>query len=414
MTYAAIAGVVPMHVWNLERSVDPEEALSRIEKIIADLGLRADFELIDSRFMVSSAVLYDEHDVQLATAAGKGRFARCGALAELLEHWASSLRLARSPRTVMPARKILEQPALEREGIVQSCRDLDSLPLVVQEFRSVRDGQPCFLPCQLIYPSWTPLEGESAAACERLARYGTNSGCAFGLTLHDALLHGLNEVIERHVVSQLYLQLLELPSDAQFRELPAQAWPEEPRELGGEVESRYDAQIELLIADSGFSTWCAIAIARSKSGQFALPQLGSGSSLFPELAVCRAVAELAQCCVFSSETPRRGAEAAIGLARDFRSFEPVVYLAPGAVRYPVLDRLPHAACEALPPERQWARIRDALQERGYAACTSELARLGADGVIAQVFVPGLEQFHLIREGNVVAPQAFLLADSGSA
>jgi ribosomal protein S12 methylthiotransferase accessory factor len=396
-------------VWNLERSIDPDEALQRIEAIFSELGFHPDLEVVDADFMVSYAVLYDEHESPLAKGGGKGRFATCGALAELLEHYASTLALSRSIRTVMPMRRILEQPALRREGILQACADLGSLPVVVQEFRSVRDGQPCFIPCQLINPDWRPLEGESAPACDRLVRYAVNSGYAFGLTLHDALLHGLNEVIEHHVASQLYLHWVGLPSDAQFYELAARAWPDDLTALARGLESRCDAQIELVLADSGFSTWCAIAIGRSKSAHFALPQVGSGSSFYPELAVRRAVAELVQCCVLYDETVRQEDEKAIALTREFPGYEPAVFLPAGALRWPVLGALPSGSGERLPPERQWARICEAVERRGYTVHMTEVARLGADGVIAQVFVPGLERFDLIRLGSVVAPQAVLLA-----
>ncbi|WP_277423447.1 YcaO-like family protein, partial [Pseudomonas viridiflava] len=72
----------------------------------------------------------------------------------------------------------------------------------------MQSGAPVLLPAVLQMPH-IPLTGKACMQAELsfLNKYSSNSGIAFGCSRPEALLHGLNEVVERHVLSKIFMSL---------------------------------------------------------------------------------------------------------------------------------------------------------------------------------------------------------------
>lgn len=93
-------------------------------------------------------------------------------------------------------------------------------------------------------------------------------------------------------------------------------------------------------------------------------------------------------------------------AEQFQKLEKVVYLPEEVLNYPFLENIPETP-EVINPEKQWEDIRHAMKKNGYPLYYTELANFDELGYVVQVFAPGLDRFHLIRSGNLVASQATL-------
>lgn len=63
------------------------------------------------------------------------------------------------------------------------------------------------VPVQLINPDIVPMAIDVPEPQSFLSRYSTNSGTAFGLTTNEALLHSVNELVERDALSDLYYSI---------------------------------------------------------------------------------------------------------------------------------------------------------------------------------------------------------------
>ncbi|GII86755.1 hypothetical protein Ssi03_47450 [Sphaerisporangium siamense] len=235
-----------------------------------------------------------------------------------------------------------------------------------------------------------------------LMRYSCNSGSAIGVTADEALLHALNETVERDALSLLLVCAFlgrerfrpavvdpaTLPSDL------ARALARAERVAGGPVwllDITTDLGVPVMLA------YVAPAGGRPH-------RRGSGASASPAHAARRAVAELVQTVAAESLpwSARRGDLR--GLARH-----PELY---ACGRFDLTAHLRDARTVPLGREPAPAHPRDRLRElvatlvaHGRTPYYRTVAVLPGEITVVHVVVPGLERFMLITDGNLVLPGA---------
>lgn len=348
----------------------------------------------------------------MAQGMGKGwpEEARVGALFEALEHYLTGPAMF-DPVIVELAEctKVAAGP-MRGEACAVLLAQTPGQWLACHHYRRLGGGPGILVPLSLSAPWY--VETHAGQLREQvgdtydygqLMRYSCNSGSAIGVTLAEALLHALNEVIERDAFSLLLVRSF-LPTD-DFRLTLI-----DPDTLSEELAHAYVAVVRLtrspvylldITSDLGVPTMLAYVAPTLNHPH----RRGVGTSFSPVYAAWRALTELLQTTlgetVSPSHVPHHGELA--GLAEH-----PVLHR---CGRFDLTDQLPGALMIPFPwsdeapghPFSQLRKLAAILAMRGYTPFYRSVAALPGEITVVHAIVPGLERFMLITDGNLVLP-----------
>lgn len=299
----------------------------------------------------------------------------------------------------------------------------EGIPAV--EFQLISDqsspSRPVWLPAALFdSPSHknSLIDGiEPDNTLRRLAiGYWSTNGYAAGMNRHEALLHAVNEIVERDAFSAFLLDLgFGHPSGDRL--ILNDSWLSA---LMQDIERTTDSTIELRVLPALTNT-VVIAIG-SRIDSFGRRHIGCGASFSPQYAIERALMEYEQAWAGMHEHSAGTANPSIGSAdeRDLIN------------QYPFLQKCER--CVDIPPPISAIELHQLLKAQGAqpAAVAMQLEntlialhnsghpviartvysedRSTVDGntpAVVQAVVLGAEQFHLVTSGIVVEPIARL-------
>jgi oxazoline/thiazoline synthase len=237
----------------------------------------------------------------LRRSAGKGRTlaeARAGVLCEALERYSGVFR-GDEPR-VQARLDSLDAPAI----LPNQCQHFSNAKFQGREAWNARAEEgswvpPRFDPATLI--DWTPLRSISherqtfapTAYCyygyapttgEPCCRADSN-GTAAGNTLEEAILHGFLELVERDAVALWWYNRVQRPA------VDLGAFPNALRRLAGKLD---DGTMQILDLTTDLRVPVFAALSKTASDSGAELRFGFGAHLDPEIALSRALTELAQ------------------------------------------------------------------------------------------------------------------------
>lgn len=385
-----------------ERELTTHTATSKIYSIIHSLNLNATVKYATKNKLVATAELFDKQGKLVESGAGKGSESLVGALAESLEHLAT-FHINKSEVTTQPGDRIAIQIGAECDGFLRNLAN-DKSPIECYKLQNLEKKHDLLVPTIILSPqSKTPCITENHTS-HFLHRYSSNSGTAFGCTEAEALLHGTHEVIERHILSQLFIGICSLGENTTLYSPSASLL---------ENALDYDAsaimsakKLKVILIKDVFDVFFAIALPKAGPGDMHLSPIGSGCSLDIKIAIQRAVSEQFQ------------TEALYGLDEEANDLKILEVLASSKKLIPLIDfntvknlKLP---LMEMPDERmastvqqQLTNLSQALARAGRKIYYRTLARFD-ECAVTQVYIPGLERFNLIRHGCLVAPQRTLL------
>ncbi|MES9539450.1 YcaO-like family protein [Actinomadura sp. NPDC000600] len=420
----------PGGVGDRERSVPVAEALALALDAARAHGLHLAWsppdDTLDDRVTVFTAVLSDAagSPVGKATGKGVGRRSLASALFEAFEHAAAYGTLPGIPgglgREVLPP-----SPFQQFDLLYDHARGVrTAAPQATAEFRTLTGLYPARAGRRVAYPrAVTDLAyhcGDDEADLAVLQRYTTTNGYAAGATLDDALVHAVNELVERDAFSQYLLSSVLGPP----RPLP-RIEGGAPGPLRRALETvQAEAGTEATVVDITAHTGCVV-MAHLVPPEGPSGLAGLGCSPFPEIAYERAVTELHQ--EWTAFT--RGVTFADEGGREPADLAP----------YPLLHRaatVPEPVCgERLryeefvrgrgrsgPADGTPVHLLHTLRNRGFEVFWRPVwrhvagTRDGEHGVhVVQVIAPGLEQFHgvlfcrpLVPTGRLHSPRTCAL------
>lgn len=374
-----------------ERELNTEEAYNRLTRLHRHLGFHTRTQLSRPNGLVATCHLYDSDYNEVSCGAGKGEFCELGALAESLEHYFIS--------TITPASvesdQILKSIAPFDDWLLKSIPPNCQIPYI--ELQDLNSYDKIKIPAIMLAPSSRNIDEIEKTAAGYLAKYSTNSGTALGCTESEALLHAINEAIERHALSMYYLSLCSLTSPPELYR-PSISFLEETFAHDAEL-LRHAKNLDIFLTHDFYDVPFCIAICRSRK-EYSLSSVGSGSSIHPSIAMYRAVTEQLQCeQLYGSEEKQEDLSAEKMLAHSARLAS-------------LINPCPTYAVPAFhPPHTELSvrgQVKRTLINLGKQSKTVFYRTLYAHpslATVVQVFIPGLERFHLIRSGIPVAPQS---------
>ncbi|ANS78495.1 hypothetical protein SGUI_1099 [Serinicoccus hydrothermalis] len=426
-------------VWGgrAERELSGDQAWQRIHDDLGHLGWSSSARWADHAGPTAAQCILREgaREIELGVGAGKGRLdvAVVGAHFEALEHavtgpsWAPHLPVTAVDRA---------DPRLVEAWQGEEWWDrLDGSSLACVRATALGAGEDFPAPLFRSAP-WMLDESPEVGALRRrtgddtdygaAAAYSTNSGSAIGATAQEAILHGLNESVERDALS-LFLLLHVLgggPVPPLVRISPED---EELASCRTCAEEILGEEITLLDITTDIDVPCVLALAGTSTDE---PVYGSGASNDLRVAVERALTEIVQGHLLRRAVAEPGTSGGEGseigpgpsylrLSQEqagqhrevvdrFAAHPALLRCAtlrlghlatPGAVTHVPLTATNRSVSEQV----RW--VVRSLQDAGHRAGWVPLQQWPSGTTVAQVHVPGLESFHQVLVGHAPAPGA---------
>jgi ribosomal protein S12 methylthiotransferase accessory factor len=390
-----------------ERSLPLVQAHQQILAQLDELGLHASSRILGDKIVCVQTCLHTSDSKEVARGAGKGDpiAASVGALYEALEHYLSD-EWNSTPLHWQTYRYFANHPQFVDDSPLSLLVKQQEARIVCRSYRSLIDGPLFSYPLALTCPRYCehPLH-DDPTDLRALRRYASNSGTAIGATYDEAVLHALNESIERDALSLFLLKHFYYQHPYTLRRvIPTSLGPQAHDALLA-VNQQFNTQVVLLDISTEFcATTCLAFIPNSST----LPTVyGTGTSLDPMHAAWRALTELAQLKWLASEPPLHGylLNAQRHLARFKRLQRSLHFdtrhLMARPVEWVTLQQRQY-------PSRLEGQINGLVENlAGHGlipgVCTLFQSQLGT--TLVHVTIPGLERFFLVSTGNVVVPQA---------
>lgn len=373
-----------------EREFSIQEAKMRLSAILDQLGLQ--YRVLKSTEFVCYVGLFDQQGLLVAEGSGKGKYPQVGAIAEAIEHYHLEWSSYDETYLIRNDRLSAQSPAI-RDGILQTLGTWDG-ETACWRMTEVAGQEGIDIPVPLLWPVHFAGSDRKAASEQFLQRYASNSGMAFGCSLEEARLHALNEIIERHCLSNLYLGLVGKREHYPLAHLSFDDAPS--RDITARAAN-------LFIGETPFATHFSIAVDSTQPNSKPTRLIGSGCSVIPSWANLRAMSELVQVRTLYND--------------DSRKIDQIVAARLASVSLHSLIELPiksskkYIGSEKSPLITVVDQVRlilGRLASSGYRAYERSITDYPGLGTVIQIYIPEMDRFHLIRAGNIVVPNEILM------
>jgi ribosomal protein S12 methylthiotransferase accessory factor len=269
-------------------------------------------------------------------------------------------------------------------------------------------GEPLWYPLFLTDPTYHvhPIPGDDLTLSSFL-RYSSGSGAAAGVSLSEALVHGMLELIERDGTSLSFIDWF-VTRQAGPRLLPRRLLPPRLQHLVRQADEELGA--ETLVVETTSELGIPSFLATTRTRNLTFHPFGAGASLVPAYAIERALTELLQFKRLGNAV-RQAAERerVLGQLR----------------RWPPLVRCVELDMEALleegrgssitsldgnPGELDGTSVDDCLRtlltllrSRGLHCYYRPTTEPDAKAICVIVLIPGIERFEMVRRVGPITP-----------
>ncbi|MBW4718155.1 YcaO-like family protein [Saccharothrix obliqua] len=341
---------------------------------------------------------------------GKGTTAeaKVGALFEALEHRLSGAStLSEHDIVLRSAHEVAAQRHLIRDAAVALLVDGPDDPIACFTYRSALDGSEVAVPVALSVPQYLRMNAEELRYLvgdpyryNWLRRYSMNNGWAAGSDPTEALVHGLNETVERDAMSLLLARTFLKSPPARLTAVDPATLPEDLALLWERAKALTGGEVRLIDMTTDLGVPAYWAFLPPPAGQPARVR-GCGASLSRRYALNRAITELIQI-----HTTMAGDDDDTPPRRDRTTGYPALHRCRLADFTEALRTARFTPFEDAPapgsPREHAERLITTLHRSGFAVHIRN-HHTTANLAVVNVFVPGLERFTLVTDGALVLP-----------
>lgn len=390
-----------------ERELTLGQAEQRIQAELACLGLHPQPRQLGQRIVAVQVTAHCESGL-VARGSGKGylRNAHVGACFETLEHHLSEQFTGEDIRCISSG-YFANNPLFVDDTVLATITEQTNALVACRTYTDLFEHTSFHYPIALTTPNYcaAPVEQDSTDY-HALKRYASNSGTAIGASYNEAVLHAVNECIERDAVSLFLLDHFYYQNHSALRRVTRPDPGDELSQLWLDAEAEIGAPIVLIDISSEFLARTFLAFSTEPGSH---PRtFGSGCSINPRHGAWRALTELVQ-MHHAMEQPEQQYNQ-INAQRHLSPF-PRLLRCLQFDPYPLLMR-----CRQLPVVLPVPRTEPALaaqieclaadlQRFGRTLGVTQLHQTPLGTTLVNVVIPGLERFFVVGSGNVVVPQA---------
>lgn len=400
---------------DIERTIHMSDAEARICSAVASIQVQFDCRFHSyPRNSAYVAYVKSADGKEITYGLGKGEQAKIGAYGECIEHFFYK-RIGLSNEITLDKGEFLASELAQTDLILRQAFELDGSPDVIRcvSFDSLVGDGCVFLPTIYVnFEHFSPVETLNPFELF-LTRYVTTSGTSFGLTEVDAVLHSLNEIIERDATSEFFISLLDLGFKLKntFHSVREDALPESVLAILDQLKKTHQpSQLEFYMSRTVFGTFWAFCIARfPASSPFVLPQWGAGSSLSCELAIYRSISECLQMLDCYDKANDQSQRNLIHHSKKYSHFRTIAYLPVRERAVGKLENLSEWIIGDLAigsPASQVNQIATNMSRLGFSPM-KYIVEQSSLYCVATVFAPNLERFYNITKGMFALPMAYL-------
>ncbi|MFG2915661.1 YcaO-like family protein [Kitasatospora sp. NPDC048298] len=349
----------------------------------------------------------DGREVPGGRGSGKGAepAARVGALFEALEHHLTAELPTEGEAFLLGAHEIAAGP-LGCEAAATLLAEGPDLPMACLPYQSLNGDGELAVPLFWNTPDYLTDQGRARAGYgdtypyDSVCRYSMNNGWAAGTTPTEALVHAVNEIIERDAMSLLLVDQFITRTPGTLRVVDPRILPADLRACHRAAETRVGQPVSLLEATTDLGVPAYWAYTPAPAGAPARIR-GAGASLSPHYAAERALTELVQTHSAATTLPL-AAQPSQGHTRrhpalhrcHLADFSTVL---PRATTVPFTDRPSPAT-----PQAHLEALLRTLSHRGFTAYARH-RHVSEHLAVVNVIVPGLERFVLVTDDQIVLP-----------
>lgn len=378
----------------VEREYPIHHAVENMKKWLTQNGIRSSIDAINHE-CIANVELTTLAGLPLATGSGKGIWAVAGAYFEAFEHMMLEHHFISSHSEVLSIESWLSSNQVPDQCIfAQALSEYPSELVKLIRYQSLYSSDSYLIPDILVNPFYhKPLKNSEASAF--LKRYSSNSGWASGSSFKETVLHGANEVIERHYLSELYKQLIGYSEcTGEFiRILP-------PRDLVKKYKPYLEAvsPLTVILSETKFGCYFCLCFQESRMSPMAMRAAGISYSKYH--AIERAISELAQCMDRFDMGELRQDTATAKFLNSYEKLTPIAALTE-------LCGLDSVDLSYLQPElrsfdEHFYNLVGSVRTQGYDLLTR--TAFSQNNIwLTSTYIPGLERFNIIDKGISVTP-----------
>lgn len=393
----------PFNLYETERSLDPASVLEQINRYLSSQKFSATFATQNNESQVSNVLLKNKKNQVISEGSGKGQNHIIGALAETIEHHALEQDYM-SDKELESTSKLIQQSVTQKDFILNSLCQRQHENIKVDQFKDL-SGKKYFIPTDYINPTLNK-HNELSELSKKLKKYATNSGTCFSSSKEDALLHAVNEIIERHYYSYFLLELIGEKSNVLWEKVKPKS--SRYKHKIKRIEKTYEISLYSIACKSPYGTWVCLTFALDSNNKYLQTQISGGASINLELAYLRSLDEIEQILSLYSDEEAKEDEFANKVLSNYPSLSPIIKISANTLdkivrRKEFLLELQNFKSKLLPAE-QLAFLMNNLEKDDFKILFRQILKYNNIGVY-QIYIPGMERFNLIRGGCLVAPQS---------
>ncbi|MDM5152690.1 YcaO-like family protein [Bacillus sp. DX1.1] len=396
-------------LYSWERETLEEIAHQRIMDTFKELSFSVKKRAFGDKIQTTYVELFNLNQQIESFGVGKGKYNELGALFEALEHYTLE-NMPMKECDYFSSHHIAKNPIFNGERVMQLIVEEPDQQLLCKKYYALNNTQQhVWYPFFIANPHYMqhPIETDTYQY-QKVQRYSSNSGTAIGSTLHEAIIHATNEVIERDAFSLFLLRhfYYDMP-DHTLNIIHPNTLPSSLKETIVHAEEELQEEIILLNITTEVAIPTILAVTKNKkhTGIF-----GLGTSLYPEYAILRSITELVQVNHIASANigdelahrehflnqlqpyPRHYACAEMNMCSVFNQF-PATYVS--------FEDFPRFS------ERNLILYIEEMQERlhqqHFSIYYSPVKEFSNGIKIIHVLIPQMERFLLITNGQLVFP-----------
>ena len=288
-----------------EREVSNAKAYHNALLYLKSKNLYTNFNLWISNNLTLKIIqcdLLNYQNKKVSTGMGKGiNFEPIlGAVFEALEHYTYENQKISTRRMSLKETLLNNAILLEDVAIKVALKENIHKKILVTRFSNIyQNKSDLYYPTSLID---TNVNDNNINYNSHIYQYSSNSGYASGSTISEAMLHSINELIERDSFSKLLIKYgMNKDEDIIAYQIDIQTLPKKLYKLFKDIETTTNGTLSLVKINNKFQIPTYVAILKNKR-KYIFPLYGAGTSLIEEYAVERALTEVFQAsCVFNSD-----------------------------------------------------------------------------------------------------------------
>lgn len=398
-----------------EREFSLDVALNLGLKEIAKFPYQFELTTIGSVDAASVCRLKSSENEVVIEACGKGGWqsSQVGAIYEVIQEFFAinidnSFLSSDAKIGYESSKLIANQESLQNDLVFNILKTVPDQKIPCRTYKNIGNNKKITVP---LFLSNVTILDEKASI---LAKYSSDNGHAAGLSTNEALLHAINECIERDSLGILLYNCFFLDNKNSLPIVNKNSLPEELLIHIKNVES--DIGSEIVLVDMTSDIGVTSILCLSVNEYLSAPLYGMGASLYSQYAIDRAVSELMQ---------------RYWLKKNMASEEKIKSTSLIDMRYQALAMHPkHLRCAKLDIrqhlndnkiivkdfsnlyslqekkslENQINYLQDKLKKRDLEVFYCQLKQSEDTGVtVVHTIIPGLEYFWAAAYGQVVAP-----------